>query len=67
MAPSISVDAWYGAPWPFWGSNGGCGDDEPALPAALRTEVKKWAAWFERPFDYQSGWNDESTAAAHAT
>ncbi len=57
----------YGAHWPFWGTDGGCGDDEPVLPTALSAEVKEWAAWFERSFDYQSGWPDESTAAAHAT
>ncbi len=28
----------YGARWPFWGAEGRCGDDEPALPPALSAE-----------------------------
>lgn len=56
----------YGANWPFWGSDCGCGEDEPALPAALSAEIKQSADWFHRSFDYQSGWPNELTAAAHA-
>ena len=55
----------YSAGWPFWGDDGLCAEDDPALPPELKREVKDWADQFERLFDWQHGWPDKATAEAH--
>lgn len=53
------------AEWPVWGPTGGVGDDEPALPQGLKTELKAWARDFHQGYSHRTGWSSAETAAEH--
>ncbi|WP_157887902.1 hypothetical protein [Frondihabitans sp. PAMC 28766] len=55
----------YAAEWPFWGSEGQCGDGDPALPSWLEADVRAWAEDFNQNYSYDSGWPTEGSARDH--
>lgn len=57
----------YSISWPLWTPEGPADRDEIPVSPVLAARLCRWAEHFEQHYHWETGWDDPSRSAPHAT